>query len=142
MTLLEKQSRLVDELAVFDDPHERLTAVIDRAKRSAALPAPQRIETNRVRGCVSIVWLLPEFRDGRCYFQADAEGPLVRGLVVLLADFFSDAPPADIATTSADPLEALDLTRNLSPTRRNGLAATQAAIRAFAQRMQSETKNP
>jgi cysteine desulfuration protein SufE len=134
VTLLEKQQRLVDELAVFEDPHERLTAVIDRAKKRAALPADQRIEANRVGGCVSVVWLTAEFRTGQCHFHADAEGPLVRGLVVLLADFFSGATPDDIATTTADPLQALDLTRNLSPTRRNGLAATRAAIQAFAQR--------
>ena len=31
-----------------------------------------------------------------------------------------------------DPLEALDLAKNLSPTRRNGLASARATIRAFA----------
>src|SRR4051812_35197590 len=54
VTLLEKQTRLVDELAVFDDPHERLTAVIDRAKRCAALPPTERIDANRIHGCVSV----------------------------------------------------------------------------------------
>ena len=41
---------------------------------------------------------------------------------------------AESPSGRAEPLEALDLTRNLSPTRRNGLAAVRQAIRAFAQR--------
>jgi cysteine desulfuration protein SufE len=132
VTLLDKQQRLVDEFAVFDDPHERLTAVVDRAKKHRPLDPSRRIDGHRVPGCVSVVWLVPELREGRCHFHADAESPMVRGLVVMLADFFSGATPAEIASSEADPLEALDLTRNLSPTRRNGLAATRAAIRVFA----------
>jgi cysteine desulfuration protein SufE len=132
VTLLEKQRRLVEEFSLFDDPHERLSAVIDRAKKIPPLPPKQRVDANRVPGCVSVVWLAREQRDDRCHFHGDAESPLVRGLVVLLCDFFSGATAAEIASTTADPLEELGLTRNLSPTRRNGLAATRAAIRTFA----------
>jgi cysteine desulfuration protein SufE len=132
--LAEKLQRVVDEFSVFDDPHERLAAVVDRAKRTPSLPAADRIDANRVRGCVSVVWLVADLRDNRCYFRSDAESPIVRGLVVFLCDFFSGAPPDEISASSLDPLAALDLTRNLSPTRRNGLAAAHKAIREFAQR--------
>ena len=47
---------------------------------------------------------------------------------------FNATPPAEILATDADPLEALDLMRNLSPTRRNGLAAVRATILDFARR--------
>lgn len=83
---------------------------------------------------MSVVWLVGEHRDGRCFFRSDATSPLVRGLVVFLSSFFNDTPPAEILATNADPLAALDLERNLSPTRRNGLAAVRAAIHDFARR--------
>ena len=41
---------------------------------------------------------------------------------------------AEIVATVIDPLTTLDLTRNLSPTRRNGLAAAHRVIREFAQK--------
>ncbi len=132
MTLTEKLARLLADLDVFDDPQERLTAVIDRSRRLAPLPISQRTDDNRVRGCVSVVWLACELRAGRCYFHGEAESPVVRGLIALLSDFFSGATPAEILASDLDPLAALDLTRNLSPTRRNGLASTREAIRAFA----------
>ena len=57
---------------------------------------------------------------------------MVRALVVFLGDFFSGFTPAEILAQDPDPLDALGVARNLSPTRRNGLNAARAAIRAFA----------
>ncbi len=134
MFLADKLQRLVDDFGFLDDPHERLNAVVDRTKRAPPLGPAERIDANRVRGCVSVVWLVSETHEGRCRFRSDAESPIVRALVALLCDFFSGAPPDEIAHSPLDPLEALDLTRNLSPTRRNGLAAARRAIQEFAQR--------
>lgn len=135
MTLAEKQQQLVDDLSIIDDPQERLAAVVDRARRLAPLPESERTDAHRIRGCISQVWLVGELRDGRLFFRCDADGPLVKGLVHLLAVFFSDAPPAEIATSDADPLAALDLLRNLSPTRRNGLIAVRTRIKEIASSM-------
>lgn len=133
MTLAEKQQQLVDDLALIDDRQERLGAVVDRARKRPPLAAAERTDTHRVRGCVSEVYLVGTIDEsGCCHFRCDADSPLVRGLVVLLCDFFSGATPAEIVASDADPLRALDLTKNLSPTRQNGLASTRAAIRAFA----------
>ncbi len=132
MTLTEKLQGVVEDFAILDDPQERLGAVLDRSKRNAPLHPSDRTEANRVRGCVSVVWLVSEVRDGLCHFRSDAESPLVRGLVAFVCDFFSGAPATEIAATTLNPLEALDLIRNLSPTRRNGLASVLATIRAFA----------
>lgn len=103
MTLTEKLARLLADLDVFDDPQERLTAVIDRARRLAPLPISQRTDDHRVRGCVSVVWLACELRAGRCYFHGEAESPVVRGLIALLSDFFSGATPAEILASDLDP---------------------------------------
>jgi len=135
VNLAEKQQLLVDDLAIIEDPQERLGAVVDRAKRLAPLPEANRTEVHRVHGCISQVWLLGELRDGRCFFRCDADGPLVRGLVAFLCEFFSGATPAEIAASNADPLEALGLMRNLSPTRHNGLAAVRTRIRELARTM-------
>jgi cysteine desulfuration protein SufE len=134
VTLADKLQHLTDDLAIIDDPHERLGAVVDRAKKLPPLADSERTDAHRVRGCISLVYLVGEFRDGHCSFRCEADGPLVRGLVALLCTFYSGATPADIATFEPDPLEALDLAKNLSPTRRNGLASARVTIRAFAEK--------
>jgi cysteine desulfuration protein SufE len=132
--LADKLQRMLDDLGPLEDPHDRLAALVDRSKRTLPLPASERVEANRVHGCVSVVWLIGDVREGRCYFRSEAESPIVRALVVLLADFFTGAPVGDVATSDLEPLEALNVMRNLSPTRRNGLIAVRRAIGAFAQR--------
>ena len=133
MFLADQLKRMLDDFCVFEDPQERLAALVDRARKTPPLPSENRVDANRVRGCVSVVWLLGEVRQGKCYFRGDAESPVVRGLVIFLCDFFSGAPVEEVAVSEAEPLDALDLTRNLSPTRRAGLAAARRTIRTFAQ---------
>lgn len=134
MFLTDKLQHVVDEFALIEDPQDRLGAVVDRAKRIPPLPSTQRTEANRVHGCVSVVWLVSELREGRCYFRSDAESQVVRGLVAFLCDFFTGATVAEIAASDVQPLDALDLMRNLSPTRRNGLTAARNAIALFARK--------
>jgi cysteine desulfuration protein SufE len=132
VTLADKQQQMIGELAIIDDPQERLSLVVDRARKRPPLPEGERTEAHRVKGCISQAWLVAERRDGRCYFRCDADSPLVRGLVVLLCDLYSDAPPAEILAVEPQLIEELGLARNLSPTRLNGLRSVRAAIRAFA----------
>lgn len=132
MPFTDRQRDLVDELMHLEDARDRLSAVVDRARKSPRLSPEERDARHLVAGCASSVWLRCEARDGRCYFRADADSPLVRGLVVLLAEFFSGATPKEIQQTNASPLETLDLIRTLSGTRRNGLAAVRAAIGTLA----------
>lgn len=133
MSLAAKLTALAEDFAPIDDIQERLSLVLDRARRVPPLPPADRTEENRVPGCISAVWLTSELRADRLYFHVDADSPLVRGLVVFVAYFFSDTTPAEIATSNADPLAALDLLKNLSPTRRNGLTAVRARIQTLAQ---------
>jgi cysteine desulfuration protein SufE len=132
VTLAEKQQQFIDDYAIIDDPQERLGAVVDRARKTPPLPETERTEANRVKGCVSLAWVVGELRDGRCHFRSDADSPLVRGLLKLLCDLYSDALPAEVAATEPVLLEALGLARNLSPTRQNGLRSVRAKIREFA----------
>lgn len=132
MSLAEKQQQLVADYAIIDDPQERLAAVVDRARRRPPLPEAERTEASRVKGCVSLAWVVGEVREGRCHFRCDADSPLVRGLLVLLCDFYSGATPAEVAGTEPALIEQLGLDRNLSPTRLNGLRSVRARIRDFA----------
>jgi cysteine desulfuration protein SufE len=132
VTLAEKQQQMIDDLAFIEDSQERLSAVVDRARAHPPLPEGERTEAHRVRGCVSLAWVVGEVRDGRCRFRCDADSPLVRGLLVLLCDLYSDATPAEVAATEPALLEELGLAQNLSPTRLNGLRSVRARIRDFA----------
>ncbi|HEY8995885.1 MAG TPA: SufE family protein [Lacunisphaera sp.] len=132
MSLAEKQQQLIEDFALIEDPQERLAAIVDRARKRAPLSETERHTDNLVKGCISQAWIVGEVRAGRCHFRSDADSPLVRGLLALLCDFYSDATPADVSATEPELFEKLGIARNLSPTRLNGLRSVRAKIRDFA----------
>jgi cysteine desulfuration protein SufE len=59
---------------------------------------------------------------------------MVKALVVLMVELYDGATPAEIAATEPTFFDELGLTRDLSPTRRNGLASVRARIKTIAEK--------
>jgi cysteine desulfuration protein SufE len=132
MSLAERQATLVQRYSIIPDPQERLAVIISRSNKAGTLPEEARIESNRVPGCVSRVWMTPTLTEGKCHFPSDADSPLVKGLVALLCELHEGVTPAEITSFEPTLLEELGIMRNLSPTRINGLRSVREAIRSFA----------
>jgi cysteine desulfuration protein SufE len=136
MTIADKLRQLSDTYEPITDPLERMTLVVDSGSHSGTLlPEEKRNEETRIRGCVSAAWLSGELRDGLCQYRCAADSPLVLGLLACLCSFFSGLPAGEVAASTGDPLETLGLTRNLSPTRQNGLRHARERIREIAKGM-------
>jgi cysteine desulfuration protein SufE len=134
MTLAEKQRFLIDELSIVDDRHERLSLVVERSRRLPTLAVSDKNESTRVTGCISPVWLTGELQGSRLTLRFDAESPMVKALVALMVELYDGATPAEIVATEPALFEELGLARDLSPTRRNGLAAVRARIKLLAEK--------
>ncbi|HRE81404.1 MAG TPA: SufE family protein [Opitutaceae bacterium] len=135
MSLSARQHTLIEDLLLIEDPQERLTAVIDFARKSPPFPEALRTEENRVTGCQSQVWLHSIPTSGSEFVVAgDSDSPLVRGLVVWTCNFFSQESPQSVSSSlpASDPLALVGLTKSLSASRQNGLASVRARIAALA----------
>ena len=128
----EAQQEVIEEFAFFDDWMQRYQYLIDLGRRLPELPAEDRSDANKIRGCQSQVWFVAEERDGRLYFRAISDAAIVSGLIAVLLRIYSGRRPRDILDTPPDFVAALRLEQHLSPTRSNGLASMLAAIREFA----------
>jgi cysteine desulfuration protein SufE len=126
------QREIIEEFSLFDDWMDRYQYLIDLGRRLPDFPDKLRTDANRIRGCQSQVWFVPEKRDGRLYFQAISDAAIVSGLIALLLRLYSGREPRDILETPPDFVEALELQSHLSPTRSNGLSSMLEAIRGFA----------
>ena len=131
MSLADKRRALVDELSMFDDPHERFQYIIDRAKTSPGLEAKYKIESLLIEGCTSNLWMLPEFEKGVCRFSSDADSMITKGIAALVCEYYDGATAAEVAASDADFLGEVGVTQHLSPNRRNGLTNLVGRIRAF-----------
>mgnify|MGYP001548665572 CR=1 FL=1 len=126
------QAEIIEEFSLFDDWMDRYQYLIDLGRRLPEFPEALRTEENRIRGCQSQVWFVPEEKDGRLYFQAISDAAIVSGLIALLLRLYSGRYPQDILDTPPDFVEALQLQNHLSPTRSNGLSSMLNAIRGYA----------
>lgn len=131
-TLAEKQRTLIEDLNLIPDVQERLSALTSHAARMK-LPAEARIDANLVPGCVSRVWLHGELRDGVTHFDCDADSPMVKALVAVLCELYSDVSPCEAAEIEPEIWQGCQFHKMLSPTRLNGLASVRALIRQQAQ---------
>jgi cysteine desulfuration protein SufE len=132
VTLEEKKKDLLERLSFLDNAQERLAYIMELGKKWPALPAEFKTPDYRVEGCLSNLWFVPEFREGKCFFRVDADSQIVRAIAALLADFYSGQPPGEILKTDPSFLGEVGITQHLSPNRRNGLSRLWDKIRAFA----------
>ena len=134
-SLAEKQRTLIEDLNLIPDVQERLSALTSHAARMK-LPAEARIDANLVPGCVSRVWLRGELRDGVTHFDCDADSPMVKALVAVLCELYSDVSPREAAEIEPEIWQGCQFHKMLSPTRLNGLTSVRARIRQQAQSWQ------
>ena len=67
------------------------------------------------------VWIVPSFRGGLVYYEAESDSQLTKGLAALLIKGLSGNSPQDIAEVKPEFLGELGLKTALTPSRTNGL---------------------
>jgi cysteine desulfuration protein SufE len=132
MSVTARQNEIIADYDFIENRQERLGAIVDAARHLPSFPEAQRTEENLVPGCISRVWLVGEYDGAKCHFKADCDSPLVRGLVVLLANAYDGGEIADVIKTAPFLLQELEVWRDLTSTRQNGLNAVHQRITALA----------
>jgi cysteine desulfuration protein SufE len=133
MTLPEKQLQLTAELSALKNGQDRLALLVERAKKSPALPEELRVPENLIPGCLAKLWFICEFCDGKCFFTADSDSLVVKAIAGTLCAFYSDHAPSEILAHDPQFLAPLGITQHLTPNRRNALSKVWAKIRQFAE---------
>lgn len=127
-----------DDFAFLDDWEDRYRYVIELGHGLEPLSEELHNAVNKVRGCVSQVWLeLEPTTNGAgetvLHYRGDSDSHLVRGLIAIAIALFSDQPPERILAVDAlGAFRALGLEAHLTPQRSNGVRAMINRIRADA----------
>lgn len=128
---------LIEEFDALGNWEDQCDYLIDLGLDLPDLPAEARVESNRVHGCQSNVWLITNLHNDsdRAVIEilADSDAMIVRGLIAVLLTVYSGRTPREILETDIRALfSRLGLDRHLSPQRRNGLFGMVERIRALA----------
>jgi cysteine desulfuration protein SufE len=129
---------VIDAFDLLETWEERFELVADLARDLVPLADAERTDANLVPGCDTRTWLTGQLDDAdppRLVFSADAETPLVRGLVAALLKPFQGKTPEEVLETDPRPyVVRLGLDKALSAKRRTGMDAFFERIKAIARR--------
>jgi cysteine desulfuration protein SufE len=133
---------VIDAFELLDNWDARYELIGELARELPALPDSERTEANLVPGCNTRAWLTGDLDPGDpgvMQYRADAEGTLVRGLVALLLMPFQSKPPQEVlATDAGEFIGKLGLEEHLSGSRRMGMHAFIARVKAIAREHSSK----
>lgn len=114
----------VDTFELFDDWDQRYQYLTELGEQLPALPEALRTEDNRVKGCMSKVWVSAYTDSGLVGFHADCDTPTIKGVLALLVDLMSEKPAKQVLATDLDEIfDRLSLDDHLSPNRHFGVYA-------------------
>ena len=129
-------AELAENFALFDDWDDRYRYLIDLGRKLPPLPEQLKTEANKVRGCMSQVWMVPGHPagdPGTFAFAADSDAHIVKGLIAVLGILYSGQTPQAISGIDTDAaFRTLGLDQHISPSRRNGLVSMVEKIKAYA----------
>ena len=120
----------------LDDWEDRYRFILDLGRSVPQLDPELKTDDRLVRGCQSLVWLVPRFdaQKGRLHLKIDSDAHIVRGLIAIVLAAYDGNEPEDILDFDIEGLfSELDLMQHLSPTRGNGLRAMVGRIRSVAE---------
>lgn len=133
MNIQERQKKIISDFSQYQDWEDRYKKIIELGKSLPEMPAQFKTEQNLVKGCQSQVWLHADLSpENKVRFIGDSDAILVRGLVAILLEIYSQSTPAEILATPPEFLKELGFEGNLSPSRANGLHSMLKQIKMYA----------
>ncbi len=130
---------IVSDFELLGDWDQRYEYLVELGERLPEMPAALHNEENRVKACMSKVWVAayPDPRGpGHIRFHGDCDTAIIKGVVGLLVQLFSGLTPKQVVALDVDRLfDRISLGEHLSPNRHVGVYAIVDQMKAQAARL-------
>jgi|TARA_Y200000002_G_scaffold25498_1_gene19192 cysteine desulfuration protein SufE len=104
--------------------HDRLQYLIDIANTVPPLEPKDKTEENKIRGCVSNLWVTGEEKqDGTMYYKHDADAFITKGTAKIIVDIVNGEQKKDIAELTLESFKGLGIRELLTMQRQVGFAS-------------------
>jgi cysteine desulfuration protein SufE len=128
----------VEAFELLGDWEQRYEYLSELGEKLPALPNESRIESNKVKGCISQVWVeayrKPDDDKKLIYFHADCDTTTIKGVLALMVDLMSGRTNEEIQAVDLDEIfERLNLYDHLSPSRHVGVYSIVQLMKEQAQ---------
>ena len=95
--------------------------LIDIGKKEGSLEPQEKIDKNKMSGCLAQVWIKFDTKNGKNYFDGDSDALIVKGLVKIITEALSGLTNDQIKELKHDIVNKLGLGPSLSARRQVGM---------------------
>jgi cysteine desulfuration protein SufE len=121
MTQLDE---IVDIFDLLGDWDQRYQYLIELGEKLPAMPEQMKTDNNKVKGCMSQVWISADMESGQVKFTGDSDTSVIKGILALLISLCDGLTVAQIQQLDMDEIfQGLNLDEHLSPNRHVGVYA-------------------
>jgi cysteine desulfuration protein SufE len=137
MTTLDN---IVEIFELLEDWEQRYQYLIELGEKLPPMPAEYKTENNKVKGCMSQVWVHP-YKDvaelSRLHYYGDCDTSIIKGVLALLIQLADNKTADELNQLDVDELfERLNLDDHLSPNRHVGVYAIVELMKQQAREIQ------
>jgi len=129
--IIENKNKALKEFISIDEDG-KYKYLIQKGRTLPEMDVSTKLDKYKITGCQSEVWVYPEFKDGKLFFNMDAEAAIIKGIIVIINEIYSGATPSEILSLDEKFLTESGLIANLSMTRSNGIAQVLKQIKMYA----------
>lgn len=131
---------IVDIFELLEDWEQRYQYLIELGEKLPAMPVEYKTEDNKVKGCMSQVWVTPyvdEHDPNKLHFYGDCDTSIIKGVLALLIQLADNKTAAELNQVDVDEIfERLNLDEHLSPNRHVGVYAIVELMKQQARDLQ------
>ena len=111
---------LIERLQSTSDPKRRYEYILWLAKSLPILTEDLHLETTKVKGCISEVFVLGILLNGKIQWKGYSDALITKGLLAFLVNCLNDLTPFEVLSIDEKFIEMTGLNKSLTPSRANG----------------------
>ena len=132
MSIESKIKSIKEDLDFFEDELQKYEYIIDLGKKLEPLDEKYQTASNIVHGCTSQVWLICDKVDNKLIFKGTSDAIIVKGLVYMILQIFSDSTIEELKEVDMDIVHELNLSEIITPNRQSGVIGMIKKIKEYA----------
>jgi cysteine desulfuration protein SufE len=132
MSIEKRVANIKDDLDFFDEELAKYEYIIDLGKKLPPFDETNQTPENLVHGCTSQVWLICEKKDDKLFFYGTSDAIIVKGLVYIILDIFSNSTIDELKEVDMDIIKELNLSEVITPNRQSGVIGMIKKIKEYA----------
>lgn len=131
MNIIERQAIIENELFNLEDWDEKVLYLIKKGMSIKDYPSTHKTEENLIKECQAKSWLFCNYIDNKIIFFAHSETVIVRGIIAVFLEIYSDSSPKEIVSTPFTVFDKSGLSKILS-NRNNGIKGIVQKVNLYA----------